>query len=376
MTPFFDLSFEQLAQAVAAWGEPQYRAKQIWQAAYADLAAAPDAITTLPKPLRQKLAEAFTFASLTPATTLTASDRQTRKTLFRLADGGAIEAVLMNYGDGGGAAEAQPPVRERRTVCISTQAGCALGCVFCATGQMGFKRNLTPGEIVEQVLYYARALKLRSGAVPGGGDAHPLTNIVVMGMGEPFLNYENTLKAVDILNSPEGFNFGERRVTISTVGIVPGIERFTAEKRQINLAISLHAATDKLRSQLMPINRKYPLAALIPAVRRYVEATHRRVTFEWALIKGVNDMPEQAEKLADLAAGLSLAHVNLIPLNPSDGYSGAASTREHVAAFKAILDERNVPCTVRVRRGVEIAAGCGQLAGQAGQGAGSRKPAG
>jgi 23S rRNA (adenine2503-C2)-methyltransferase len=355
MMSFFDLTFEQLTQAVVGWGEPRYRAQQIWQAVYHDLATSPDAITTLPKPLRQKLTEAFTFAGLTPATTLTASDRRTRKTLFRLADGGAIEAVLMNYGDGGGAEAQAPAPRERRTVCISTQAGCALGCVFCATGQMGFKRNLTTGEIVEQVLYYARGLKPR-----------PLTNIVIMGMGEPFLNYENTLTAVDILNSAEGFNFGERRVTISTVGIVPGIERFASEKRQINLAISLHAATDKLRSQLMPINRKYPLSALILAVRQYVETTRRRVTFEWALIKGVNDMPEQAEKLADLTAGM-LAHVNLIPLNPSDGYAGAASTREHVAAFKSVLDERSVPCTVRVRRGVEISAGCGQLAGLAGR---------
>jgi len=168
---------------------------------------------------------------------------------------------------------------------------------------------------------------------------------------------------VDILNSDDGLNFGERRITISTVGIVPGIERFAAEKRQVNLAISLHAATDKLRSQLMPINRKYPLSALIPAVRQYVEATRRRVTFEWALIRDVNDTPEQAAKLADLAAGLPLAHVNLIPLNPSQGYPGMASTREHVAAFKAVLDSRSVPCTVRLRRGVDIAAGCGQLAG-------------
>jgi 23S rRNA (adenine2503-C2)-methyltransferase len=359
MTPIlgsiFDLTFEQVAQAVEAWGEPRYRAKQIWQAVYHHLAASPEEVTTLPKPLRQKLAEAFTFGSLTPATTLTSSDGQTRKTLFRLADGAAIEAVLMNYGESGLAYESKASAHGRRTVCISCQAGCALGCVFCATGQMGFTRNLTAGEIVEQVLYYARALK-----------PQPLTNIVIMGMGEPFLNYDNTLAAVDILNSADGFNFGERRITISTVGIVPGIERFAAEKCQVNLAISLHAATDKLRSQLMPISRRYPLSALIPAVRQYVEATRRRVTFEWALIRDVNDTPEQATKLADLAAGLPLAHVNLIPLNPSHGYPGMASTRERVAAFKAVLDARSVPCTVRLRRGVDIAAGCGQLAGMVG----------
>ena len=365
MPSFFDLTLEQVGQAMEAWGEPHYRARQTWQAVYRDLAASPEAITTLPKPLRQKLAEAFAFNSLTPATTLTSSDRQTRKTLFRLPDGSAIEAVLMHYGDSDPADAAAASARERRTVCISTQAGCALGCVFCATGQMGFKRNLTAGEIVEQVLYYARSLKPRSDEAPAT-EARPLTNIVVMGMGEPFLNYENTLAALDILNSPEGFNFGERRITLSTVGIVPGIERFAAEKRQINLAISLHAATDQLRSQLMPINRKYPLSALVPSVRHYVETTHRRVTFEWALIKGVNDGPEQAEKLADIAAGLSLAHVNLIPLNPSRGYAGAAATREQIVVFQGILEARGVACTVRTRRGVEISAGCGQLAGMPG----------
>ena len=369
MPSFFDLTLEQVAQAMEAWGEPRYRARQIWQAVYRDLAASPEFVTTLPKPLRQKLAEAFSFGSLTPATTLTSADRQTRKTLFRLADGSAIEAVLMHYGDSDPAEAAAPSVRERRTVCISTQAGCALGCVFCATGQMGFMRNLTAGEIVEQVLYHARKLKAQPGEA-SADEARPLTNIVIMGMGEPFLNYENTLAAVDILNSPEGFNFGERRITVSTVGIVPGIERFTEEKRQVNLAISLHAATDKLRSQLMPINRKYPLSALIPAVRHYVETTRRRVTFEWALIQGINDMPEQAEKLGDIAAGLSLAHVNLIPLNPSRGYAGAAATRERVAAFRAVLDARGVPCTIRARRGVEISAGCGQLAGVVGNLAG------
>jgi len=222
---------------------------------------------------------------------------------------------------------------------------------------MGFKRNLSSGEIVAQVMYYARMLR---------AEGEVVTNVVVMGMGEPFHNYKNTMAAIDRLNDPRGYDFGARRFTISTVGLVPFIRRFASEKRQVNLAISLHAATDKLRSQLMPINHKYPLSALIPAVRQYVEATHRRVTFEWALISGVNDAPEQAQKLADLASGL-LAHVNLIPLNPSRGYAGAASTREHVAAFKAVLDQHSVPCTVRVRRGVDIAAGCGQLAGLAGR---------
>ena len=348
MQSIFELTFDQLAEQVQAWGQPAYRARQIWQGVYRDLAASPDDITTLGKPLRAQLGQALSLASLTPAVSLRSSDGQTRKTLFHLGDGRPIETVLMSYDHDG--------TRSRQTVCISSQAGCALGCVFCATGQMGFGRNLTLGEMVEQVLYFARQLKAE-------GDS--LTNVVIMGMGEPFLNYEATLAAIDHLNDPEGFNFGERRITVSTVGIVPAVERFAEERRQVNLAVSLHAATDKLRTQLMPINRKYPLSALIPALRHYTDLTHRRVTFEWALIRGVNDTPEQAQKLTDLAAGL-LCHVNLIPLNPSDGYAESPSTAEQVTAFKAVLDQRGIPCTVRVRRGVDIHAGCGQLAGKAG----------
>jgi 23S rRNA (adenine2503-C2)-methyltransferase len=346
MQSFFDLTFEALTGKVQAWGQPAYRARQIWQAVYRDLAASPDAITTLGKPLRQQLGETLSLASLTPAVTLRSSDQQTRKTLFNLADGRAIETVLMSYDHDG--------TKSRQTVCISAQAGCALGCVFCATGQMGFQRNLTAGEMVEQVLYYARVLK---------SEGESLTNVVVMGMGEPFLNYEATLAAIDRLNDAEGFNFGERRITVSTVGLPAMIERFAAERRQVNLAVSLHAATDKLRSRLLPINRQYSLSVLLPAIRHYIELTHRRVTFEWALIKGVNDTSEQALKLADLAAGL-LCHVNLIQLNPSQGYAEAGSTREQAEAFKAVLDGRGIPCTIRVRRGIDIHAGCGQLAGR------------
>jgi 23S rRNA (adenine2503-C2)-methyltransferase len=346
MSSFFDLTFDQLAAQVQAWGQPAYRAKQIWQAVYRDLAASPDAITTLGKPLRQQLAESLPLSSLTPAVSLTSSDEQTRKTLFNLADGRAIETVLMSYDHDG--------TKSRQTVCLSSQAGCALGCVFCATGQMGFQRNLTAGEMVEQVVYYARMLK---------SEGEVLTNVVVMGMGEPFLNYNATLAAIDRLNDAEGFNFGERRFTVSTVGLPAMIERFAADHRQINLAVSLHAASDKLRSRLLPINRQHSLSALLPAIRHYTELTHRRVTFEWALIRGVNDDADQAALLADLVAGL-LCHVNLIQLNPSQGYGEAGSTREQAEAFKAVLDERKIPCTIRVRRGIDIHAGCGQLAGR------------
>jgi 23S rRNA (adenine2503-C2)-methyltransferase len=339
MLSFFDLTLDQLGQRLDDWGEPQFRARQIWQALYRDLAASPDEITTLPKALREKLKAEFTFGSLSPAAEARSSDGQTRKLLFRLPDGKSIEAVLMGY-------------EKRRTTCISTQAGCAMGCVFCATGQMGFRRHLRAGEIVEQVLWFARELK-------GKGDR--LTNIVVMGMGEPFHNYEATMTAVDRLNDPAGFNFGARRITLSTVGLAPMIERFAEERRQVNLAVSLHAATDELRSELLPINEKYPLAVLFEAVRKYYALTKRRVTFEWALIQGKNDTAAQARALADLAAGLP-CHVNVIPLNPTRDYAGQATTRERAAAFKAALESCGLPCTIRVRRGIDINAGCGQLA--------------
>ncbi len=339
MLSFFDLPLEHLTQRLEAWGEPKFRARQIWRAVYHDLTPSPDKITTLPRALREKLDAEFTFGSLTPITEAKSSDQQTRKLLFRLPDGKSIEAVLMGY-------------EKRRTTCISTQAGCALGCVFCATGQMGFKRHLSAGEIVEQVLWFARELK---------GQADRLTNVVVMGMGEPFHNYDATMAAVDILNDPEGFNFGARRITISTVGLAPMIERFAEERRQVNLAVSLHAATDKLRTELLPINRKYPLAVLFDAVRKYYTATKRRVTFEWALIQGKNDTPEQAQALAELAAGMP-CHVNVIPLNPTRAYAGQATTRERAATFKAMLESRGLPCTIRIRRGIDIQAGCGQLA--------------
>jgi len=217
---------------------------------------------------------------------------------------------------------------------------------------MGFKRNLSSGEIVEQVLYYARQLKAQGERV---------TNVVVMGMGEPFHNYEATLSAINRLNNPDGFNLGERRFTISTVGLVPMIRKFADEKRQINLAISLHAANDELRASLLPINRKYPLADLLEACRYYIQQTNRRLTFEWALIQDINDTPEQAHELGRLLKGM-LCHVNVIPLNPTHKYVGKATTHQRAEAFRAELEKAGIPCTIRIRRGIDIQAGCGQLA--------------
>jgi 23S rRNA (adenine2503-C2)-methyltransferase len=339
-TPFFfDLTPDEVKEVLTSLGEPAYRANQIWEGFYQKLVKSPLEITSLSKALRAKLTENLAFTHLTEVTRLVSKDKRTVKTLFTLPDGKAVEAVLMRY-------------EERNTLCISSQSGCAMNCVFCATGQMGFGRNLSSGEIVEQVLYYARELA-ESGQV--------VTNIVIMGMGEPFHNYDAVLVAIQRLNDPQGFNLGSRRFTISTVGILPGIERFTASKSQINLAVSLHAANDVLRSSLLPANRKYPLANLMAACRNYVEQTHRRITFEWALIQGVNDSDKDAEELAALVAGL-LCHVNIIPLNPTQKYAGKTTTQERAAAFQAVLATKGIPCTIRLRRGIEINAGCGQLA--------------
>ena len=335
----YDLGLPELTEILRSWDEPDYRAEQIWQGLYKQFYDSPTQFSNLPKSLREKLAHEFNYEGIRPVRYLETKDGLTRKTLFRLPDRNMIEAVLMRYD-------------KRRTLCISSQAGCAMGCVFCATGQMGFKRNLTSGEIVAQVLYYARLLHKQALAV---------TNIVVMGMGEPFHNYDQTMQAIDRLNDSEGYNFGARRITISTVGLVPMIRRFADEKRQVNLAVSLHAVDDSLRSSMMPVNRKYSIDEILDVCRYYVAQTGRRVTFEWALIYEVNDTPEQAKKLATKLRKL-LCHVNAIPLNPTKDYSGQATTRERAEAFKEILESAGIPCTIRMRRGIDIQAGCGQLA--------------
>jgi 23S rRNA (adenine2503-C2)-methyltransferase len=341
-TFIYDLTLPEIKTLLADLGEPAYRARQIWEGLYHHFWNAPEEFTNLPAALRAKLSETLSFNVLTPATTLQSADGETVKTLFQLHDGRAIEAVLMRY-------------EKRNTLCISTQAGCAMGCVFCATGQMGFKRHLSSGEIVAQVMYYARMLAAENQTV---------TNVVVMGMGEPFHNYDNTMAAIDRLNDPDGYNFGARRFTISTVGLVPAIRRFAAEKRQVNLAVSLHAADDDLRSQMLPVNKSHPVDELLQACRDYSAATGRRVTFEWALVDGVNDTPEQALLLAGKLKGM-LCHVNAIPLNPTEGYAGRGTTRERAVKFRDVLTRHGVACTIRLRRGMDIQAGCGQLASRA-----------
>ncbi len=335
----YDLDLPDLSNILKEMDQPIYRVDQIWQGLYQQFWNSPAQFTNLPGVLRDKLASTLEFQGLVPASILRSSDGQTIKTLFHLLDGKSIESVLMRYS-------------KRNTLCISTQVGCAMGCVFCATGQMGFTRNLTSGEIVAQVMYYAHLLHSENQVV---------TNVVLMGMGEPFHNYDNTMGAIDRLNNPQGYNFGARRFTISTVGLVPAIRRFAAEKRQVNLAISLHAADDTLRASMLPVDKRYGLDELLEACHEYVSLTGRRITFEWALINGINDTPEQANLLAKKLKGL-LCHVNAIPLNPTTGYSGQSTTRDHADRFKEMLELQGIPCTIRLRRGIDIQAGCGQLA--------------
>ncbi len=343
----YDLSQAELKALFESWGEPAFRTQQVWKGLYRHLWASTDEFTQLPLTLRQRLQETLRLEALTPVHISESEDRQTLKTLFKLKDQRVIEAVLMKY------SPTTHKNKGRRTLCISSQAGCAMGCSFCATGQMGFARNLSSGEIVAQALYYARLLR---------DHGEKVTNIVLMGMGEPFHNYDQSLTAIDRLNSPEGFNFGARRFTISTVGIVPMIRRFADEQRQVNLAISLHAVDDTQRSSMMPVNKKYPIDAILRVCHYYAEKTKRRITFEWALIDGINDTEDVAQKLVTLLRGL-MCHVNAIPLNPTRGFHGRATTRQSAARFKKILESSGVPCTIRMRRGIDIQAGCGQLAG-------------
>jgi 23S rRNA (adenine2503-C2)-methyltransferase len=349
----YDLTYGQIDDLLTTWGEPRFRVDQVWHWLYRSLALRFETMTNLPATLRTRLATETELALLSPVMEQVSANGQTRKVLFRLRDGHTIESVLMGY-------------RDRRTACISTQVGCGMNCIFCATGQGGLIRNLSAGEIVAQVIYLASELRQaeRGQVSENRGQLepqeHPITNVVLMGMGEPLANYAATWQAIATLTDDRGYGLGARRITLSTVGLVPGIRRLSAEAVPINLAVSLHAADDELRNRLVPINRRYPLAMLMAAVRDYANATHRRVTFEYALIDGVNDGLQQAQQLADLLHGL-LCHVNLIPLNPTPGSPLRPSPRERVDAFRDQLQAAGIAATVRMRRGIDIEAGCGQL---------------
>ena len=338
----------QLADYLVGLGQPRFRARQVWEWIYKRFAGDFATMSNLPKDLRTRLAAEATIAPLTLVTEIVSQDRDTVKTLFQLHDGQTIEAVLMLYD-------------ERRTLCISSQAGCAMGCTFCATAQGGLARNLTPGEIVAQVLYFARYLADPT-LPPATAVTRPtsVTNIVLMGMGEPLHNYANVWAALHRLTDADAFGLGARHITLSTVGLAPGIDRMADEDLQIGLAVSLHAPNDELRTQLVPVNKGYPVDEVLAAVRRYIAKTNRRVTFEYALMAGINDTPALAQELAGKLQDM-LCHVNLIPLNPIPDSKYQPTSDADAARFAQILREAGVPTTVRLRRGIEINAGCGQL---------------
>lgn len=312
--------------------QPDFRVDQVWRALWSELRI-PDEMTNVPSAVRARLDEHLP-PSLEEVERRQSADGRTTKFLFRLVDGSTIETVLMVY-------------RDRATVCVSSQAGCAMACGFCATGQAGFERHLTVGEICEQVIAAARVARPRR-----------VSNVVFMGMGEPMANYRPTLDAIRRLHGDLGIS--ARHLTISTVGLTPGIRRLAVEPLPVNLAVSLHAARDSLRDDLVPPNRRYPLAELAAACREYVDATRRRLSFEWAMIDGVNDTDRDADELADYARPLR-AHVNLIPLNPTPGYPVVGSSARRVEEFALRLQEAGVNATVRDTRGRDIDGACGQL---------------
>ncbi len=343
--------------------EPPFRLKQVKKAVFQDLIENWNEATTLSQDLRQKLSEACPISELKPEKTLTSKNNQTIKALFRLKDDSKIESVLMKHQD------------DRRTICVSSQVGCAMGCQFCATGQQGFKRNLTSSEIIEQILFFARLLKKNKEKV--GDEVYPfqglpssspftvarVTNVVFMGMGEPFLNYDNVIETIKILNDKDGFNLGSRHISISTVGIIEGIKKLSQEKLQVNLAISLHAPNNNLRSRLMPINKKFPIEKILATADDYIKKTKRKVMFEYLMINGVNDSEKEAEELVKIMKK-PLYFVNLISFNLISHSNFKPSPGWKIKKFKEILEKSGVVVTQRYRFGQKIKAACGQLAGR------------
>jgi 23S rRNA (adenine2503-C2)-methyltransferase len=365
----YGLTREGLRVLFAQWGFPGVHAERLWNYLYLQLARSFDEaeMPEIPAKVRARLLAEAQLGILATAHETDSSDGFTRKYLLSLADGEKIETVAMRF-------------TGRVTACISSQVGCAMGCVFCATGQMGYTRHLSAGEIVAQAVHVARAVGGLSASEPaisrhpafpcGTGnrarDGHPardrLRNIVLMGMGEPLHNYDAVMHAIDILRDPSGLAIAAERITLSTVGVVPGILRLAQERRPMHLAVSLHAATQSARMALVPAAKKWPLDELMAACRIYSETTGRRIFYEWTLIAGENDRIDDARAVGALLRGLP-AQVNLIPLNPTSGYEGTPTASPAARTFQQVLaNEFGLPSTIRQRRGIDIAAGCGQLA--------------
>jgi 23S rRNA (adenine2503-C2)-methyltransferase len=360
---FYDLEPADLARLASEAGQPAYRSRQLARQLDRRKVADPDAMTDLPAGFRAFLGERLAGAGLVLERHQVGDEGWTHKFLFGLQGGDSVESVLMFYPPGGRPLDWEGGRQGRATLCISTQAGCAMGCTFCATGQFGFTRNLSSGEVVEQVARVWAALdQLR----PDPAAPDHLTNVVLMGMGEPFANPAATWRAAWRLH--QGFGLSARAITISTVGLVPGIQRAARERLPVNLAVSIHAATDELRSRLVPLNHTWPIADLLDAVRDYVAATRRRVSFEYALIRDLNDGADQAEALGRLLAPLRVpgsgghaAHVNLIPYNPTPGLGLDTPSRAAVHRFRDVVAAHGLAVSVRANRGVGIDAACGQL---------------
>jgi 23S rRNA (adenine2503-C2)-methyltransferase len=346
-----EIDLPSLAAWLAARGEPAYRAGQVLDGAHRPEASGFADLTDLPAALREALDTAFRFSTIVDSHIIGADSGMTAKAVHELADGQRIESVLMRYA-------ARGAMSERTTVCISSQAGCAVNCPFCATGQAGFGRQLTPGEIVDQVLHWHRPPWNALGDATSGH-----YNIVFMGMGEPLNNADRVFEAVRLLNDPARLGIGARHITVSTSGVVPGMDRMVDELPQVNLAISLHASTDALRDELVPINRKWPISEVVAAGRRFAGRTGRRVSLEYVMIDGLNDTDEQADGLVQLARGW-LTHVNLIPLNPTPGSRWTGTPAAGIERFVRRLRDGGTSVTVRDTRGREIEAACGQLHAQ------------
>lgn len=330
-----DYTYEELELLVKEeLEEPKFRAKQIFTWLYRGVTSF-DELTDLSKSLREKLKAGYSLGNLTIAEKYISSIDETRRYLLQLDDGNCIESVLMKYHHG-------------YTVCISSQVGCAMGCAFCASTRGGKVRNLSAGEIIGQVMTVQQDLGER------------ISNIVMMGIGEPLDNYDEVSKFLEIVNHPQGLCIGHRHISLSTCGLVPKIKELADKNLQITLSVSLHAATDEKRSQIMPVNRKYPICELLDACRYYIEKTNRRISFEYTLIQGVNDTPEEADRLLKLLKGI-LCHVNLIPVNPVKETGFKQGSRQSIEAFRAILERGGIAATIRREMGSDIRAACGQL---------------
>jgi 23S rRNA (adenine2503-C2)-methyltransferase len=339
------------AETMAAWlaerGQPAYRARQIADAVWGDTIGSVEEALALPPGLRRELAEAFRFDTVADTEVRVTDGGLTEKGLHRLADGALVESVLMHY-------PARAGARERHTLCISSQAGCAVGCPFCATGELGFSRDLQMAEIVDQVRWASRRL---------AADGRRLTNVVFMGMGEPLLNLDRVLPAIEALNDRRRFGLGARHITLSTSGVVPGIRRLTALGPQFTLAVSLHAARNPLRDVLVPLNRRWPVAEVVAAARDHAAATGRRISYEVTMIGGINDTDADAEAMIELLRG-DHAHVNLIPMNPVAHTPWTASPMPIIERFAAMLVAAGIQTTIRGNRGQDVGAACGQLAAE------------